>query len=135
MIPTRISPPTRVIALALAALCTTMPAQAQSRQPDPATVRVLTAAAAPTRPEPIRAAARAEANRRSAELTQTTPAANGCANRVVLGGVIGAAAGAVAAVGLLYATGGSDSAGQVVKGYAVLGSAVGAVGGLVSCGP
>lgn len=127
---------TRMTALALAALLGAPPAEAQTRERDRATARVLAAATIPAAAQPIRDAARTAASRARADAAQApTPPRNGCGNRVVLGGVVGGGAGALIGVGLLRGAGGSDSAGAVVASTAVAGAVLGALGGLITCGP
>ncbi|MCC6991974.1 MAG: hypothetical protein IT181_23425 [Acidobacteria bacterium] len=123
-------------ALTLAAVLGALPAEAQTRQPNAQTARVLAAARTPAAAQPIRDAIRtASAGHRPEVVTAPAPPPNGCGNRVVLGGAIGGGAGAVLGFGLLYGAGGSDSAGRVVASVAALGAVLGALGGLVACGP
>lgn len=127
---------TRMTALTLAALLGALPAGAQTRVQDRTTARVLAAATIPAAAQPIRDAARTAASRARADAAQApAPPRNGCGNRVVLGGVVGGGAGALAALGLLRGAGGSDSAGAIVASMAVAGAVLGALGGLIACGP
>jgi hypothetical protein len=126
----------KMTALTLAALLGALPAEAQTRQPNAQTARVLAAVRTPASAQPIRDAMRtAAAGHRPEVVTAPVPPKNGCGNRVVLGGAIGGGAGAVLGFGLLYGAGGSDSAGRVVASVAALGAVLGALGGLVACGP
>lgn len=91
---------------------------------------------------PLADSARAIAAARSHELTAAVadgPPVQGprrgmpCGVRVVLGALVGAAAGALTGVAILAKTGGSDSTGAVLRGFAVLGAGFGTLGGGLSC--
>lgn len=118
------------IALALAATMIGSPVRAQA-----------TGAATPT---PLADSARTIVAARSHEFTagvaaeqpaQTRRRGIPCGGRVVLGALMGVAAGALTGVALLATTGGSDSTGVILRGFALLGAGFGTLGGGLSCLP
>jgi hypothetical protein len=95
--------------------------------------RPLTAAiAAPT---PMRDAIAGLAVTHAGGLTQTRPA-NGpipCPAKIATGGLAGAAAGFGSAFLLLASSGGSDSAREILQGFAITGAVLGAFAGTIWC--
>lgn len=71
-------------------------------------------------------------------LTQDAPPASpskggSCAKRLLGLTAVGAGIGAGSALGLLYATGGSDSTGAIIRNFALTGTVLGLIAGTVAC--
>ncbi len=70
-------------------------------------------------------------------LTQDPPSnptkKGSCAKRLLGLTAVGAGIGAGSALGLLYATGGSDSTGAIIRNFALTGTVLGVIAGTVAC--
>lgn len=89
-------------------------------------------------PRPLRASLQRAALTNSHLLIQDAPPASpskggSCAKRLLGLTAVGAGIGAGSALGLLYATGGSDSTGAIIRNFALTGTVLGVIVGTVAC--
>ena len=89
-------------------------------------------------PRPLTASVQRAALTSSHLLTQDAPPASpskggSCAKRLLGLTAVGAGIGAGSALGLLYATGGSDSTGAIIRNFVLTGTVLGLIAGTVAC--